>query len=54
MLGGTFLPAFVAVGIISLITKQPVSMRSAKNLLVFGLASAVGGFVTAKMIKNVE
>lgn len=54
MLGGTFLPAFIAVGAVSVFTKSSVNMKSAKFLLTFAIASAVGGFITAKMIKDIN
>jgi len=54
MLGGTFLPAFIAVGALSLLSKQPISAKSAKFLITFAVASAVGGYITANMIKKIE
>jgi len=52
MLGGTFLPAFTGVAVYSALTKEPLSIKNIKVLIIFGLLSAVGGFVTAKMLKD--
>ena len=54
MIGGTFLPAFMAVGAVSLLTKTPISATSGKFILTFAIASALGGFMSAKMIKRIE
>lgn len=50
MLGGTFLPAFVGVGIAMAMTKRAnVKMT---DLLIFAGLSAIGGYVTAQMLKE--
>jgi len=54
MLGGTFLPAFISIGVLSIIRKQPIDFKSSSNLMVFIIASAIGGFATSKMIKDSE
>ena len=52
MIGGTFLPAFIGLGVVSLVTKEAISVKSAKFLITFAVASAIGGWITAQMIKN--
>jgi hypothetical protein len=54
MLGGTFLPAFLAVSLGSMAMKQPISLKRTRCLVVFGVAAAVGGFITAKMIQKLD
>ena len=54
MLGGTFLPAFIGIGVLSLVKKQSIDLKNSQYLLVFILASAIGGYLTSKMIKNAE
>ena len=52
MVGGTLLPAFLAVGLVSLLSKSPISVKETKYVLAFAAASIIGGFVSAKMLKE--
>jgi hypothetical protein len=54
MVGGTLLPAFLGVGIVSLISKEPITPKSAKYLIAFAVLSVAGGFFSAQMIKRAE
>ena len=49
MLGGTFLPAFVGTAMNIAIQKR--AKLTMTDLLIFASLSAVGGYITAKMIK---
>ena len=53
MTAGTFLPAFTAVAVASAIRKKPVSPVP-MCLLIFAAAANVGGYFTAKIIKEIE
>lgn len=52
MLGGTFLPAFIVLGLHIAYHKRCAFKMS--DLLLFAGASAIGGFVTAKMLNKKE
>lgn len=52
MVGGTLLPAFLGVGIVSLFSKEPISAKSAKYIIVFGALSVIGGYFSAQVIKR--
>lgn len=54
MLGGTFLPAFGAIAVLSIINKQPLELKGVKNIMVFAIAAAIGGFITSKIITDME
>ena len=50
MIGGTFLPAFIGVGVAMAVTKRAnVKMT---DLFLFAGLSAVGGYMTAQMLKD--
>jgi hypothetical protein len=50
MLGGTFLPAFIGIGIKLAINGEP--KLTAKDILIFAALSAVGGYITSQMLKD--
>jgi len=52
MLGGTFLPAFAGVIVYSIATKEDIKLTSIKILSIFAAMSAVGGYVTAQILKE--
>lgn len=52
MIGGTFLPAFIATA--AHIAYHKRASLKMSDLLIFAGASAIGGFMTAQMIKNIE
>lgn len=52
MIGGTLLPAFAAVYIYSLIAKRDISLKDVEYLSIFAIASIIGGYYTAKILKK--
>lgn len=54
MTAGVLAPAFLAVGIASLITKKPISLKSTTLIVTFAVVSIAGGFVSAQIIKKAE
>ena len=52
MVGGTLLPAFVGVGIMSMVNKSNISFKDTKTLLLFAGLSVLGGMVTASILKD--
>jgi len=52
MVGGTLLPAFVGVGIMSMVNKSNISFKDTKTLLLFAGLSVLGGIVTANILKD--
>jgi hypothetical protein len=50
MLGGTFLPAFVAVS--AHLAYHKKLQLGTTDLLIFAGACAIGGYLTAQMLKN--
>ena len=50
MIAGTFLPAFTATALHMAYHKR--GNFKASDLLIFALASSVGGYITAQMLKE--
>ena len=50
MLGGTFLPAFIVLGVAMAIKKE--AKLDAWDILLFTGATAIGGSITARILKK--
>lgn len=53
MIAGTFLPAFLGIGLYSIATKKNISFKNSEFIILFAAFSSLGGFMSAKMIKKV-
>lgn len=54
MIGGTLLPAFIGVGAVSILTKEPITMKNSTYIMAFAGLSIAGGFLSSRMIEGIK
>lgn len=52
MLGGTFLPATLAVAAAAILFKEPISFKSSKLLIAFAIGASIGGYYSSQILKE--